>query len=866
MKLELYDSEHNFIDNISREKDLKIERWLKDGSEILSFSCLIHDVENITEEMYLRTSGDKENEYVIKEIDLSDMPNIWITAKINLEGLQKPVQNVSAASNTIDVIVNALLDGTGWTADFSSGTAKKRALYMENTTIIDVLDRVRTIFLVEMLFDAIHKKITIKEKFGEDRGVHFLDGINLKSLRPRSDTNDFCTRIIPIGNNGMTISEINNGKNYIENYSFSKKVKTIIWQDNNYEDVYALKEDAEYKLNELCRPKKSYTAEVADVAKMMPDNKEYAYDLGDTITIASERYNIRDKQRIVKMTEYPDEPTRNTVELGSTIVYFEDINKAYTEAVSTLKSVTKSGIIVGNKVFLPDGKSVSDAIEDAGIRIDVIEEVIVETGEDLNEMDQKLKLSQEEIDKLTNDVGVLSEDMQDALARTVVEISDTEPEVKYIGMLWKHTGTISGLISGATYRWDGSKWQLYLFAAENISVRDLAALGATIGGWLINLDRLCCYNSSKRYYPLILKSDGIISSYDSTGDIFTIVKNGYIECGSTTFNNEYTVKVIGDKIVCAATGGRATEISPGRLDILSGIDSTFSLLYISENSICSDSGEIIIDAILRANNGVTVNGKPVSIEGHTHSEYASSNHTHSDYLPISGGTISGSLKINTKLTNRDFATTDHNSSKGYSFIIYNGDKFDITEDYDEGDATASTRVLLAGGRDNTGIFLRSYPVYNRTYSSGKTVTCTNAGTFGIISSSSIRYKHDVKYFSNKEKKVVDDSLVTEQGIDERDLLSVLDIPVVSFLYNEGYINGEEDFDYKKPIAGFIADDVASVCPDCATYLDLDGEKIPESWDERQMIPRMLYVMQKQQKQIDNQQKQIDELKEMIGMR
>lgn len=46
--------------------------------------------------------------------------------------------------------------------------------------------------------------------------------------------------------------------------------------------------------------------------------------------------------------------------------------------------------------------------------------------------------------------------------------SAIEPTTKYEGMLWKHTGNIQGLINGATYRWDGTKWDTYKFRAENI--------------------------------------------------------------------------------------------------------------------------------------------------------------------------------------------------------------------------------------------------------------------------------------------------------------------------------------------------------------------------------------------------------------
>lgn len=49
----------------------------------------------------------------------------------------------------------------------------------------------------------------------------------------------------------------------------------------------------------------------------------------------------------------------------------------------------------------------------------------------------------------------------------IVESAD-EPSDKYVGMLWKNTGTTSGLVQGATYRWNGTEWEMYKFSAVNI--------------------------------------------------------------------------------------------------------------------------------------------------------------------------------------------------------------------------------------------------------------------------------------------------------------------------------------------------------------------------------------------------------------
>lgn len=51
---------------------------------------------------------------------------------------------------------------------------------------------------------------------------------------------------------------------------------------------------------------------------------------------------------------------------------------------------------------------------------------------------------------------------------TGVISQSTVPSSLYVGMLWQCTGNIAGYINPATYRWNGSAWEIYQFTAQNI--------------------------------------------------------------------------------------------------------------------------------------------------------------------------------------------------------------------------------------------------------------------------------------------------------------------------------------------------------------------------------------------------------------
>lgn len=330
--LKIFDKDHNAIGHIVKYRDCKIESEVATGDKTLSFVYLAkhHALEN---EMYVQT---KDDEYVIKEVPAQTGSFPQIVAVLNLEDLQRDMwQTFSVTDTTIDAAVRTVLAGTGWTIGHCDVTKKRNAGMIQVSTL-DVIQNLCTAFMCEPVFDTINKTVSFYQQRGEDKGVYFLSGLNLKKLQKKSTSYDFYTRIIPIGQNGLTIESVNDGKNYLENYQYSSKVLTCIWKDENYTDAQALMEDAELKLNDLSKPEKSFQANVRDLASQKAGYSILAYGLGDTVTIIDQETGIRDKQRIKKITEYPDNPGKNTCEIANTVLTFEELQQKYQEAANII--------------------------------------------------------------------------------------------------------------------------------------------------------------------------------------------------------------------------------------------------------------------------------------------------------------------------------------------------------------------------------------------------------------------------------------------------------------------------------------------------------------------------------------------------
>lgn len=321
MILTLYDKTHNYVGSIVKKNDLKIESQLDNGDKTLSFVHMDESID-VTPECYIR---DGQDEYVVKEIDRTTTGFPVIYAALNLEELEgKAWKTFQAEDCTISEAAQLAITGTGWTVA-GSDVSKKRNAGIVKKSALGVLQDLCTAFMCEMSFDTINKTITFHAQRGSDRGVYFLAGLNLLQLTKKSDSYDFYTRIVPYGADGLDIKEVNSGQEYLDNNQYSSKVRTYIWEDTNYTDAQALKDDAAAKLADMSKPKVSYSAQVIDLAEMSADYGLLDYSLGDTVTLIDKNTGTRDKQRIVRLTEYPEEPDRNTCEMSNTFLTWEEM-------------------------------------------------------------------------------------------------------------------------------------------------------------------------------------------------------------------------------------------------------------------------------------------------------------------------------------------------------------------------------------------------------------------------------------------------------------------------------------------------------------------------------------------------------------
>ena len=357
--MQIFDDEKRRICTLTGYKDRKIVETLASGDKEMTFQYPANGryVEQLKEEYYIKT---KEDIYVIRAIKSGEQYNEY-TAQLNVEELEAQAFPYGFASKeqTIRACLEFTFNGTGWTVGECTITKKRTIDHDDIVTAWEILQDCLNTYRCECKIDTINKTVNIYEQIGEDRGHYFIEGLNLKKLTVNSDTYVFYTQLMPLGKDNISIEWL--GKNYIENYKYSKKKKLYVWKDERYTNTTSLIEDGTAKLEEMAKPYIAYEADIIDLASQ---NKKYSnvldFKIGDTVMMVSKKKKTRLKQRIVKITKYPEQPEKNTIELSNTTKTFAQVQA---EAEDQLKTEAISIANAGTKKTLQDGYYTKEEVE-----------------------------------------------------------------------------------------------------------------------------------------------------------------------------------------------------------------------------------------------------------------------------------------------------------------------------------------------------------------------------------------------------------------------------------------------------------------------------------------------------------------------
>jgi len=154
---------------------------------------------------------------------------------------------------------------------------------------------------------------------GSDRGVLIAYGKNIQGIEETLDTSGICTRLMPIGSDGLTLDEKYIDSPYIGNYP-NPRIKVVDFSEIDTWDELRTAALAYMETSKIDIPQFNYKVDFVELSKT-EEYKNYAVlesvYLGDTVTVKHSRLNLNLKVKVIKITKNIITDRIESVELGS---------------------------------------------------------------------------------------------------------------------------------------------------------------------------------------------------------------------------------------------------------------------------------------------------------------------------------------------------------------------------------------------------------------------------------------------------------------------------------------------------------------------------------------------------------------------
>lgn len=313
------------------------------------------DYQYLFEETPLIDTETKQR-YLIKAID-EGQTTVNIKAELDLDELSKDMfLNYTNGSDTVvNTISKALPDG--WTVQDHAYFNQRRTIELEAATPLDVIDACPDIYNVVFRFDNNTRVIHIYNPDSEEvSGVFLTDELNLKSVSFKGKSSGFATRLYAKGKDSLTFADINGGKDYVEDFSYSDKVISVYWKDERYTIAENLLADTKKRLKSMAVPQQSYTCGVMDLARARESQEGkndniysfLEFELYQNVVLLDRRRNRRITHTVAGIKRYPKYPEKNEVTLSTVAPSIQNsvksIQTQMEKPTSTFNQIRQAGL------------------------------------------------------------------------------------------------------------------------------------------------------------------------------------------------------------------------------------------------------------------------------------------------------------------------------------------------------------------------------------------------------------------------------------------------------------------------------------------------------------------------------------------
>ena len=257
-----------------------------------------------------------DNAYRIKTVN-ERTETSTVSSAIDLDSLKQTYYSTyKSETQLLSAVLEEVLQD--WIIIGAELVSIRRTLDMERVTAYDIVMQAADTYGVCYQWSTSSKTVRIiKPELNQPSGVYLTPELNITDKALKGSTSALYTRLYPYGKDGLDITSVNDGKAYVEDFSYTNRVICASWTDERYTVAQSLKDDAIEKLKAAARPVRSYTFTVQDVAAENPNYDFLSMALYQIASLLDPDRNTRTDHMIVDYKEYPLSPMSNVVTLSS---------------------------------------------------------------------------------------------------------------------------------------------------------------------------------------------------------------------------------------------------------------------------------------------------------------------------------------------------------------------------------------------------------------------------------------------------------------------------------------------------------------------------------------------------------------------
>jgi phage minor structural protein len=244
----------------------------------------------------------------------------------------------SFEAETAEVPMAYALAGTEWAVG-TVNVRTKRTWTSSEKNALSILRNVADLHGGDLVFDCANRLVHLLTVSGKDSGALFAYRKNMKSIQRVVDTRSLVTRLYAVGADGLTFSDINGGKPYVEDFSYTNEIRISTLDCSSFTNPYQMKEYAEMRLAQYAKPTISYVLNAMDLSVLTGYEHE-AWELGDYVRVEDKELGISVTTRIVRREYNLQEPWNTVLELSTTLKNLGSSASQWDNAADTLEGTS----------------------------------------------------------------------------------------------------------------------------------------------------------------------------------------------------------------------------------------------------------------------------------------------------------------------------------------------------------------------------------------------------------------------------------------------------------------------------------------------------------------------------------------------